>query len=127
MFESLARVSTAGTKLGSYISALLPQSRGGLKKYQKWAIPELPESASAGGIRPGAINECASGQVPSEYVARGSGHDMACSSAHWKYVDPNRAILVPMAIVLSGFPPLRYGELGKGSVHVKLDVGRPQR
>ena len=47
---------------------------------------------------------------------------MACSSAYWKYVDPNRAILVPMAIVLSGFPPLRYGDLGKGSVHAKLDA-----
>jgi hypothetical protein len=54
--------------------------------YAKFLVKDLPEGASAGGIRPGAINMLAS-RMPTELACCTTGHELASMSAFFNYLD----------------------------------------
>jgi len=58
--------------LRRYIKALLP---GGNKNYRAVWIEELPEGATAAGLRAGAANVLAE-QMPTEFVVQCTGHEL---------------------------------------------------
>ena len=110
----------SGSKLTGYIKAM-QVGKGGKATYQHVAVSSLPEQPTAAGFRHGAADTLAS-SVPAELAVHNTGHDLTSLSALWEYLRARIALLVPGAIVLAGWKPLPYGQLGKGPVHPTLDA-----
>mmetsp|Transcript_13334 Transcript_13334/g.33290 ORF Transcript_13334/g.33290 Transcript_13334/m.33290 type:complete len:122 (-) Transcript_13334:711-1076(-) len=87
--------------------------RGGAAKYAKFSVDALPDRVTAGGVRPGASNTLCK-YMPAEMVVHVTGHELKTTSALYEYVDANRAIAIPGARVLAGWPALPWGHLGDG-------------
>ena len=56
LFPELQSVQSAGKKLGTWMRSVAPEQYGGAAKYAHVAVPDLPESIAAGGIRPGGCS-----------------------------------------------------------------------
>lgn len=113
-------IAGASTKIGGYIKDLQPRERGGAVGYQDVAIETLPPQPTAAGLRPGVADTlCIS--IPAELAIHNTGHDATGISALWNYLDSRVALCMPGAIVLAGWPPLPYGQIGKGPVHPSLE------
>ena len=82
------------------IKQLLPRSKGGAARFEKFAVDEIPQNASAGGARPGVCNTLAS-CMPAELAVHTTGHDMRSQSSLWEYVDVSHAIAQVGATVLA--------------------------
>jgi len=118
LFPFLHGSSTPASIITSYVKAL-QVGEGGLARYQDVAVRDLPHRPTAGGFRPGAINElCA--RMPAEFAAQCTGHDLRKVSALFEYMDSSVALAMPGAIVLSGWPALPWGQLGMGPVPPSL-------
>jgi hypothetical protein len=111
----------SGTVIGGYLKALLPLDRGGKSngRYLDNLVDSLPDNATAGGIRPGIINELAA-NMPAELVVQASGHNFASMSALWDYLDASLALCMAAAVVLGGWPALSWGRNGIGPVPATL-------
>ena len=110
----------SGTKLSGYIKGIQPAVRGGLVRYKDFAVPSLPSQPTAAGIRPGAADLLAM-SVPAELGVHNTGHDLTGLSALWEYLNGRISLCIPGAIVLAGWDPLPYGQMGKGPASPKLD------
>ena len=74
MIPELHGTSSPGTKLGDWLKALRPSSKGGAAGYagKGYSVPSLPENVNAGGIRPGVSNML-SKYMPGELVSHMTG------------------------------------------------------
>lgn len=128
MHRILRSTSSPGTKLGTFVKALVydPEHPKKRETFAKYAIkgsfhePRLPASANAGGFRPGAIQALYS-VMPGEKVIPASGHDMRSVSAMYEYLHASYATLQPAMTVLAGFPAMAWGTNGKGPVAPSLE------
>ncbi|KAK3245472.1 hypothetical protein CYMTET_44962 [Cymbomonas tetramitiformis] len=59
--------------------------------------------------------------MPAELVAHVTGHEMG-TSAMWEYLDPSRALCIPGATVLAGWPAFPWGQHGMGPSPPSLDA-----
>ena len=106
-------------KVGQFIKDLQVAEPGGpKKKYAAFAVPELPESPTAGGIRPACINAMAK-KMPIEFVKHTTGHSESGHVAD--YLDASVVLALPGAIVLAGYNAFPWGELGDGPMAATLD------
>ena len=126
VFPDLHATGSPGTVLGNMIKALRPHERGGAAAYKNFAVPSLPDRVSAGGIRPGGCNFLAK-QMPAEFIAHVSGHDLLQVGSLYNYIDANRTIALAGGLALAGWHPLPWGQLGEGprpaSLAALVDVG----
>ena len=114
----------SGTKLSNYIKGLQPEGRpGALKKYTDvgCTVASLPPHPTAAGFRPGAADTLAIA-VPAELAVHNTGHDLTGLSALWEYLNTRVSLTIPGLVVLAGWPPFPYGQLGKGPIHPTLDA-----
>ena len=112
----------AGTKIANFVRAMQPPGTpGALKKYEDFAITTLPPDPSAASFRPGACDTLAI-HMPAEIGVHTTGHDLTNLSALWEYLGTKMALCIPGAIVLSGWRPLPWGQLGRGPVPPSLDA-----
>ena len=56
LIPDLQSSKTPGTKIGNWLKSLRPVDKGGSKKYANFSVPELPDSASAAGMRHGSLS-----------------------------------------------------------------------
>ena len=112
VFPELQAAKSPGSVLGAYMKALLV--RGGARAYAAVAQSELPETINASFFRSGAANFMAL-FMPAEFVAHLTGHLLNGRSALYEYLEVCRALLMPGAVVLAGWPALPWGQLGKGA------------
>jgi hypothetical protein len=112
-----------GTMMSGYIKALIPSraAGGGGGKYAQFTIQELPADGNAAGIRHGACQMLAD-LVPLEHCLAVSGHDATNHSALYEYLDNSIQKNMPGAIVLSGWPALPWGQLGRGPVPACMET-----
>ena len=54
--------------------------------------------------------------VPAEIAVHTTGHDLTGPGALWEYLNGRISLCIPGAICLGGWPPLAYGQMGKGPV-----------
>ena len=115
IIPELHGTSSPGTKLGDWLRALRPCEKGGAAGYagKGYSVPSLPENVNAGGIRPGVSNML-SKYMPGELVVHVTGHDLKSTSALYEYVDADRALALPGALVLAGWQALPWGHHGDG-------------
>lgn len=66
LIPALQASQGARTAINTYVKALLP-GPAGAAKYQQVAVKSLPADATAGGVRPGAINMLVS-SMPGEFA-----------------------------------------------------------
>jgi hypothetical protein len=112
-------ITGASTKISNYIKAVQPRERGGAAAYEKVAIDTLPPQPTAAGFRHGVVDTlCLS--IPAELAIHNTGHDGEKLSALWNYLDPRVALCIPGSVVLAGWQPFVYGQIGKGPVHPSL-------
>lgn len=109
----------AGTKLSGYIKGL-QEGPAGLQRYASVAI-KLPPDPTAAGIRHGAADSLAR-FIQAELAVHNTGHDLTGLCALWEYLRARIALCMPGAIVLAGWPPLPYGQMGDGPKHPLLAV-----
>ncbi|XRB19853.1 hypothetical protein RI054_22g97000 [Pseudoscourfieldia marina] len=110
MLPELHRAGAVRAVLTSYLRCA---ARGvATKKYEAVAC-DVPQTTTAGGIRPGACNMLAS-SVPAEFATTTTGHELSGSSAFYEYLDCTHARCVPGAMVLAGWEPPPWGTLTKG-------------
>jgi hypothetical protein len=121
LVPELHGTDSPGTKLGDYLKALKPTTRGGAAAYAEYTVKELPDSVNAGGIRPGCSNML-SKYMPAEFVAHVTGHVLVGVGALFEYVDADRALALIGALVLAGWPPLPFGHHGEGPVPPWLEA-----
>lgn len=120
LYQEVQGTQSPGAKLSSFIKAIRPGTD--VKTYKDVVIMDtrdLPTDAVAGGIRPGACNElmCC---MPVDIAVHTTGHELKGFSAFHEYIDSHRAMLMPGAIVLAGFPALPWGQMAKGPVPATL-------
>ena len=120
-FPSLRGSQSPSQTVGSFIKQLLPRSKGGAARFEKFAVDEIPQNASAGGARPGVCNTLVS-SMPAELAVHTTGHDMRSQSSLWEYVDVSHAIAQVGATVLAGFKPFPWGTLGIGPKPASLNA-----
>ena len=122
VFPRLQKTKSPGTTVGNYIRALLPAARGGHADFQKHDIvlPKLPPGANAGGIRPGVCNML-NAAMPADLAVHTTAHDLTQTSAFFNYVDATRAGCMPGSVVLGGWQPLPWGQLGMGPAPPSLE------
>ena len=60
--------------------------------------------------------------MPAEYVANLTGHPLSGRSALYEYLEVCRALLMPGAVVLAGWPALPWGQLGLGAAPPSFEV-----
>ena len=125
MIPELHVTSSPGTKLGDWLKALRPSSKGGAAGYagKDYSVPSLPDNVNAGGIRPGVSNML-SKYMPGELVSHMTGHDFRGVSAIYEYVDADRALALVGALVAAGWPALPWGQHGDGPSPPSLDALR---
>jgi hypothetical protein len=56
LIPDLQSTKTPGVKIGNWLKALRPVEKGGSKKFERFSVPELPDSASAAGMRHGSLS-----------------------------------------------------------------------
>ena len=83
------------------------------------SVRGLPPNPTAAGFRPGAINTLAC-HVPAELAVHCTGHTLTGMSAMWEYMSATTALCIPGAIVLAGWRPFPYGQMGVGPVPASL-------
>jgi len=115
VFPELQQAKNPGTVIGDSMKALLPRERGGQAGHAHVSIQSLPDGINASSIRPGTANTMAQ-YMPAEFVANVTGHELNGRSALYEYLEVWRALLIPGALVLAGWPALPWGQLGRGSV-----------
>ena len=120
VFPVLQDHASPGTAIGGFIKALLPPERGGRKEYEDVSVHELPDGANASCLRPGAAMSMAEA-APAEMVASVTGHVLNHRSALYEYLEVYLTLLIPGALVLAGWKPLPWGQLGRGSVPASLE------
>ena len=110
----------ASTKMSNIMKTLQPLGRSGAQqKYSRVAVSILPPAPTAAGVRHGAADTlCMS--VPAELAVHTTGHDLLVGGALWEYLNGRLSLCIPGAICLAGFPPLPYGQHGKGPVRSLL-------
>ena len=113
LFPELQRVKNAGTKIGDYMTAVLPKAQGGIDRYAAVAATGLPDGISAGGIRPGCCNAL-NANMPTEHSVAMTGHELKGFTSFHEYTDSSLAMCMPGAILLAGWPALPWGQLGRG-------------
>ena len=123
LIPELHVTSTPAQKLGLYLKDLLPRLRGGAASFSKVAVVVLPDDVSAAGVRPGASNTLAK-WMPGELIAHVTGHELKGTSALYEYIDASRALAIPGALVLAGWPALPWGQHGAGPSPPSLDALR---
>jgi hypothetical protein len=101
LLPNLPASSSPGRVIGDIVKGLLPHARGGMRRYEIFAMEELPPKPSAAGFRKGACNEMASG-MPAEFVKELTGHDLSKISALFEYIEATRALTMPGCAVLLG-------------------------
>ena len=116
LHPELQDVKQPNTKLGTYLKHLRPGAAG---TYAKYAVKDLPPTATAGGIRAGCIT-CLSQCMPQEHVAMVSGHELSGVSALYEYLRADRATAMAGATKLAGWQPFEWGKLGRGPVPATL-------
>ena len=121
LFSALRASSSPGNSLGSIMTALQPQDRGGSPKYAAVSVSDLPPTANAGGARPGAINMLGA-HVPAEIMAHATGHDFIHIRSLFEYIGANRAMAQAVIVILTHFRPFPWGTNAKGPVHADLDA-----
>ena len=109
VFPSLQKAKSPGVVLGGYMKAL--QAKGA----------ELPATINASFFRGGAANFMAL-FMPAEFVAASTGHMLNGRSALYEYLEVGRALLMPGAVVLAGWPALPWGQLGLGAAPPSFEV-----
>ena len=107
LFPQLQNMTSPGEVIGGYVKSLVPLTS------------DLPPDANAGGFRPGVCNTLIA-CMPAEIAVGTTGHDVKHTSALWNYVDAKIAIAMVGALVLHGWPPLPYGQTGKGPVPASI-------
>ena len=90
-----------------------------LHRYAAVSVSNLPPNPTAAGFRPGAINTLAC-HVPAEIAVHSTGHTLTGLSALWEYMGASTALCLPGSIVLAGWRPFPYGQLGIGPVPASL-------
>ena len=125
MIPELHGTSSPGVKLGDWLKALRPLSKGGAAGYagKGYSVPSLPDNVNAGGIRPGVSNML-SKYMPGELVSHMTGHTFRGVSALYEYVDADRALALVGALVAAGWPALPWGQHGDGPSPPSLDALR---
>ena len=108
LFPDLQAMKSPGEKMGRYVKDLRP---GGAREYASHPA-KLPDAPTAGGIRPGALNELEV-EMPAEFVAHTSGHSFDIGSLY-VYLDASVAKCMPGATVLAGWPGFPWGQLARG-------------
>ena len=119
MLPFLRVTQCAATKVSAFIKAL-QRGVSGAVAYARFAV-ELPEGASAGGLRHGTCTELST-KMPVEFCVVATGHDMKGASALYEYLKVTRSMLQPAITVLAGFPAVPWGQLGKGPVAPSLSA-----
>ena len=121
LIPELNETKSPGTTITNYLKALRPE--GGAVGYKEYAVPGLPETVCAGGIRPGASNTLAK-FMPGELIVQLTGHGLEGSSAVYNYIDADRALAIPGALVLAGWSALPWSQLGEGPQPPTLEALR---
>lgn len=57
LIPDLQSTKTPGVKIGNWLKALRPVDKGGSRKFEKFCVPELPDTASAAGMRHGSLTD----------------------------------------------------------------------
>ena len=123
LIPELHVTGTPAQKLGLYLKDLLPRPRGGAASFSKVAVAALPDDVSAAGVRPGASNTLAK-WMPGELIVHVTGHELKGTSALYEYIDASRALAIPGALVLAGWPALPWGQHSAGPSPPSLDALR---
>ena len=119
LFPELQAVKQPGTKLGSWMKALVI---GGSTEYDP--CDELPVDICAGSVRPGVCNMLAT-MMPAEFVVHTTGHELKnAMSSLWEYIDAHLSLCIPGALPLAGWQPLPWGQLGKGPTPASIQILR---
>jgi hypothetical protein len=122
LLPDLGTSAGASTKLGGYVKAVQPADRpGSLKKFNQFPATSLPPNPTAAGFRHGAADTIAAA-VPAEIAVHTTGHELQGLGALWNYLHGRAALLVPSAVVLAGWLPHPYGQLGDAPVHPTLQA-----
>ena len=82
---------------------------------------DLPATINASFFRGGAANFMAL-FMPAEFVAHLTGHNLNGRSALYEYLEVCRALLMPGALVLAGWPALPWGQLGRGAAPASFEA-----
>ena len=119
LFFPMVKGKSPGTILSSFLKALKKSGPGSLLRFSDVALDDLADDICAGAIRPGVANILAA-YVPVAFALANTGHDLRRESAFYEYLDANRTMLMAGAVVLAGFKPFTYGQLGKGPTPASL-------
>ena len=112
VFEELMDSQKPGRLLTRYLQAVVegaPDARVNFKDV--WV--QMCFDPAAGGLRPGCVNACYA-VMPVEFVLPFSGHSLKDLTALGEYIDAVRALLIPSALCMAGYPPRPYGTIGLG-------------
>lgn len=101
LFPKLQALTDANKAIGAIVKSLVPK------------VPTMSKKAVAGGFRRGAITTLV-GQMPIEFAATVTGHDLTQVSALYEYVAANLSLGIPGSTVLAGWEPVPFGQLGTG-------------
>ena len=110
LFAELPQSKVSEVKLVAFMAGNTAESCF----YEAVAQSELPETINASFFRSGAANFMTL-FMPAEYVANLTGHPLSGRSALYEYLGVCRALLMPGAVVLAGWPALPWGQLGRGA------------
>ena len=85
------------------------------------AVKDVTTDDNAGGVRPAVADELVAA-TPAEFAICTTGHSVRDFSALFEYVRSRHALSMPGAIIVTGWPPLPWGQLGYGSVPASFKV-----
>ena len=121
LFPTLRDSDSPGTMLGRWYAAMQPRDRGGAAQYADFCVPELPVGVSAAGVRRGVANELESAvDAYRAVVTTGHAIKLKGESAFFDYLEASTARLSAGAVVISGLPPLPWGQSGKMPVPARV-------
>ena len=95
-----------------------PKKKG---RFSEFTVEGLPREISSGSLRHGTL-DLLTLEVALQHVLMASGHAGSERSAMWEYVSSCISRLQAAAIVLHDFPPLPWGQNGRGSVPARFEA-----